>query len=315
MITLCFSFAFPCIAGAAPVFRSSFEDGTRIEPGENGLFIRGIDSATGADWLALGKSGSAIPALRSAVYINTGDRNRKNAGAEIVTTAPASSSNRALRLWVLDDDPASAWVTRAAVRLDYRYGSADRPDFAFQRGHIKFRMFLAAEYPFHLGTAKSEWFQIFELWDCGREWRQAEMSLEIKVVKSGSNYHLGFQKRIKGTNGKFTVVHQKQNSSYSLPFGRWVQVDFYYNAGFGDEAGRFLWRMDDTTVFDITAGEVMNGKPVALHEGRPIMNIQPIKIYQSDAFLDRMRIAGTPCQAWFDDFEYSETALDGKKHR
>ena len=32
----------------------------------------------------------------------------------------------------------------------------------------------------------------------------------------------------------------------------------------------------------------------------------PFKIYHADALVDRMREAGTVCQAWYDDFEYSD---------
>ncbi|MFZ5828966.1 MAG: hypothetical protein ACOY3P_02720 [Planctomycetota bacterium] len=297
----------PPLHAAEPLFRSGFGPATRVEavqPAES--FIVGKDAATGADWSALGGPESPIAGLAGRIFINVADKNPSHAGAEVVRTHPAGPSNPALRLWVLDDDPASSWVTRSCIRLDYRYGTVAKPEFAFRRCHVKYRMLLAAEYAAHITTARNEWFQIFETWDCGRQWNQPELSINVRVIKNGSKFNLEFSKRIKGTDGKFTVAHRMQNASFSLPFGRWVDVEFYYNPGFENEKGRFLWRMDGTTVFDIAAGDRIDGKPVVLNDGRPIMNVQPMKIYQADALIDRMRAAGTPCQAWYDDFEYRD---------
>ena len=294
------------LAGAAePLFRSGFNPQTALEPAEkSGLCIVGADTACGANWSALGGKDSAITSLRGKAFVNTGDEAPRHAGAEIVTTFPASPANPALRLWVADDDPSTPWVTRSCIRFDYRYGRREQPDFAFRKCHMRYKMFLAPEYAQHLRDVPSEWFQLFEIWDCGHEWKQSELSLNVRVVNNGPAFNLEFSKRIKGTDGKFSGLQRVKRGSFSLPFGRWVGVEFFYNPGFGGEKGRFLWRMDGTTVFDISAGDVVDGRPISLHENKPIMDIQPCKIYQADALLDRMRNAGTPCQAWYDDLEY-----------
>ena len=297
--------AIPSASSADPKFSSGFNRSTCIDVVQGSrMYIMGTDSATGGDWSTLGKSGSAIPGLENNIYINTGDKNLAHAGAEIVTTYPASPASPALRLWVADNDPSSPWVTRSSVRFDYKYGSASSPDFAFQQCYIKFKMFIEPEYKNHIRSTGREWFQIFEIWDCGRKWKQPEMSIHLSVKKRDSAYHLDFGKRVKATNGKFTVLHRKENTSFDIPFGEWIDIELFYNPGFGNEVGRFIWKMNRTTIFDISEGDIIDGKPAVLNEGKPIMYILPFKIYQADALIDRMRAAGTVCQAWYDDFEY-----------
>ncbi len=215
-----------------------------------------------------------------------------------IRTDPVNANNRCLYGQVTGQDPLTGGTTR--------FQGSWRFDQPFAVYHFSYDVYFSPDIAkLQNYSGKIDWFTLIELWEKHRSNMdgdsQGQTRWNIGLFKDvgANNLYLNLhQEWMQPASKRFDFIWSENNKAYKLPFGRWVNLDFYFKRGQKD--GRIIVKIDGQVIFDVTNYTEYPDSPL------DIWAINPWKLYTSMTLINYINNVGGKLYAYYDNFKWYE---------
>jgi hypothetical protein len=289
------------------IFQSGFGGTSKIVAGSSAQFedITGIDSSVPApnDWVAHFDNHTNIGNFN----INYEGGTASQRYAKIIAE-PNNTSNKVFQFWLGEPNVSDAnGPSKARIQTDLNGNTSLHEIYQSVRLYFHPDCAKLKDYP-----AAFSWFTLFEFWNNGNWFSTQDpypFRISVNVKKPSATVGTDLYLNVHGQTydygtKKFTDVWSNTNTSFAVPIGQWMTIDYYLREGNGT-AGRYYMSITPqggtkTVIFDITNFSHHPNDPAP--DG--FRHLNPMKLYTSKELSQFMKNNSKAIQLYWDDFKF-----------